>query len=207
MKYILVFLGIAVIYTILNPSASVPKDSTHQPRTALKILAFGDSLTYGHGAKTAQSYPAVLAKKTGLTVVNAGINGHTSGDGLRRLRTLLDKHRDATHVILWFGGNDVLQKRSLATLKSNLKQMISIIKKRNIEILLLSVPDFGVFGFTPLSLYEEVSDETGTPLLSGVLGDILDDPSLKSDQIHPNAKGYSRIANVIYDKLKEIGWL
>jgi len=205
MKYVLMLLGIAVLYTILSPvNTRTQKMKSVQKQ---KILAFGDSLTHGYGATAEESYPALLAKRLGVSVVNAGINGSTSADGLRRLSGLLNQHTDATVMILWFGGNDILQKRPLSSLKANLKQMITMTKERGIRVLLVSVPDLGIFGFSPLALYEEVADETDTALLSGVLGEILDQPKLKSDQIHPNAKGYSKIAEAIYTKLKEEGWL
>jgi len=85
--------------------------------------------------------------------------------------------------------------------------MIEIAKSKNMKVLLISVPDVSIFGLSPLALYAEVADETGTPLLSGVLATILSDPRLKSDQIHPNAKGYQKMTEKIYEKLKEEGWI
>jgi len=61
-----------------------------------------------------------------------------------------------------------------------------------------------LFGLEPLALYEEVSEETNTPLLSGVLSEILEEPSMKSDQVHPNAKGYRKLGDAIYEKLKAL---
>ena len=50
-----------------------------------KILAFGDSLTFGYGASTEQSYPAILSQLSGLNVINEGISGELSSEGLKRL--------------------------------------------------------------------------------------------------------------------------
>jgi hypothetical protein len=84
--------------------------------------------------------------------------------------------------------------------------MIHMAQKKNIEVLLISVPNLSLFGLSPLALYEEVADEENVPLLSGMLADIISKPSLKSDQIHPNALGYKIMGEKIYDKLKEEGW-
>ena len=166
------------------------------------ILALGDSLTYGHGATNNESYPTQLSSLTDYRVINAGMNAETSDEGLRRLPQLLED-RSIKLMILCFGGNDIMQKRSMSSLKQNLKTMIQMAKAENIEVLLISVPNFTLFGLSPLGLYEEVAEEENIPVLSGVLANILSQPSLKSDQVHPNALGYKEMAEKIYASLKE----
>jgi lysophospholipase L1-like esterase len=170
------------------------------------ILAFGDSLTYGFGASTKESYPERLSLLSEYKVINAGINGDTSSEGLRRLPQLLED-RSVKLMILCFGGNDIIQKKSMSGLKQNLKTMIQMAKAKNIEVLLISVPNITLFGLSPLGLYEEVAKEENVPLLSGILADILSQPSLKNDQIHPNALGYKEMADRIYESLKENHWI
>jgi len=170
------------------------------------ILAFGDSLTYGFAASTKESYPERLSLLSGYKVINAGINGDTSSEGLRRLPQLLEDS-SIKLMILCFGGNDIIQKKSMSGLKQNLKTMIQMAKAKNIEVLLISVPNITLFGLSPLGLYEEVAKEENVPLLSGILADILSQPSLKNDQIHPNALGYKEMAELIYESLKENHWI
>ncbi len=203
MKYLIVAVAAAVLLYLIRPLTPA-MTTTLQPNDT--ILAAGDSLTYGFGAAPEQSYPALLSKMTGIRVVNAGINGETSAEGLRRLPGLLQKHRPKL-TILCYGGNDILQKLPMAQLKANLVKMVSLCKTHGSEVLLISVPNLTLFGLEPLSLYEEVAEETGAPLLEGVLADILDKPALKSDQIHPNAKGYKAMAEAIYRKLVEEGFI
>jgi lysophospholipase L1-like esterase len=85
--------------------------------------------------------------------------------------------------------------------------MIQMAKAKDIEVLLISAPNVSLFGLSPLGLYEEVAEEENIPLLSGVLASILSQPSLKNDQIHPNALGYKKMAELIYESLKENGWV
>ncbi|GKT11289.1 MAG: hypothetical protein ISEC1_P0252 [Thiomicrorhabdus sp.] len=53
------------------------------------ILAFGDSLTAGFGVDQSQSYPAFLESLSGFRVINAGISGETTDQGLARIEKVL----------------------------------------------------------------------------------------------------------------------
>ena len=202
MKYIIAtILVVLILLTLPNKST---KMNTLLPHNT--ILAFGDSLTYGHGAHYDESYPAHLSSLTGHKVINAGINGETSDEGLQRLPKLLED-KSIKLMILCFGGNDILRRQSMDALKNNLKTMIRMAKTKEIDVLLVAVPNIGLFGLAPLELYEEVAKEEKVPLLDGVLANILSQPSLKNDQIHPNALGYKQMADKIYESLVENGWM
>ena len=202
MKYIFIAIGLLILFLFW-----APKNSHTEPlSSSATILAFGDSLTYGYNAKRDESYPSVLKYLSGLNVINAGINGETSAQGLKRLPKLLKK-KNIKLMILFFGGNDIMQRLSIAQLKINLITMIHMAKEKQVQVLLISVPNISLFGLSPLALYEEVADEENVPLLNGMLADILEQPSLKSDQIHPNALGYKIMGKKIYEKLKKEGWL
>lgn len=202
MKYIIVTVFVALILlTLSNKSTKMNKLLPHD-----MILAFGDSLTYGYGVSPHESYPALLSSLSGHKVINAGINGETSDEGLQRLPKLLED-RSIKLMILCFGGNDILGRQSMDALKSNLKTMIRMAKTKEIDVLLVAVPNISLFGLAPLELYEEVAKEEKVPLLDGVLANILSQPSLKNDQIHPNALGYKQMAEKVYENLKENGWV
>jgi len=193
-RYFLFFLSIAALLWLVKPTDKTEK----RPLLASDIiLAAGDSLTYGHGAKREESYPAVLASMTGLHIVNAGKNGETSQQGLARLPKLLQQYKPKL-TLLCYGGNDLLQGRSKDALKANLKTMISTIRSHGSDVIIISIPDISLFGLHPLALYEDVAEETGTTVVSGLLSDILSTPSLKSDRIHPNASGYRKMAETLY---------
>ena len=161
------------------------------------VLAFGDSLTHGMGASTGQSYPDVLSELLGRKVINVGIPGEVSAAGLKRLPAVLGEH-NPTLVILCHGGNDFLRKLDQANTSSNLDAMISLIRSRGADVVLVGVPKFG-FGLQVPELYSQIADKYTIPLQKEILVDLLADNSMKSDVIHPNATGYRLMAKAVYD--------
>jgi len=170
------------------------------------ILAFGDSITWGTGAEKQQSYPAVLSRITGRKVINAGIPGEVTAQGKQRLPRLLDRHKPGL-LILCHGGNDLLRRFNHAETKSNLETMIDSATQRNIPVLLIGVPSFGLVFFEADEMYNEVAEKYGLLYAGKVLPRVESDPGLKSDRIHPNAEGYRQIAVAVHQLLQDSGAL
>lgn len=169
------------------------------------VLAFGDSLTYGYGAAD-QSYPKQLQTRIGRSVVNAGISGEVSSDGVKRLPGILAKYHPAL-VILCHGGNDILRRHSKEKLRSNLRAMVRLSRESGAQVLLVGVPGFGLLGLSIVPLYEEVAKEEESLYEGDILETIEGDPALKSDQIHPNALGYGLMAEAFARVLTQNGLL
>ncbi len=193
--------------TVLLALTACSDDASNLPALApdAVILAFGNSLTYGTGARDYQSYPAVLAERTGRQVVNAGVPGEETDRGLRRLTGLLDRHQPGL-LILCHGGNDILRKRPTATTVANLRKMVSLARERSIPVVMIAVPNIGLF-LSPADFYEEVADDMGVPIEDDILADVLGDNRYKSDHVHPNAAGYALIAEALQALLTEHGAL
>ena len=170
------------------------------------ILAFGDSLTYGTGAKENQSYPAVLSELTGRTVINAGIPGEVSAQGRERLPALLDRYRPEL-LLLCHGGNDLLRHVNSAITRTNIESMIEAATQRNIPVLLIGVPKPGLLFLSTADIYSEIAEKYKLVYEDEILPDVESNSALKSDQIHPNADGYQRIAAAIYRLMTESGAL
>ncbi len=195
-------LYIIVIFMIIASCNDSPNTLTPLSSDAT-ILAFGDSLTYGTGAGKNQAYPSVLEELSSIKVINAGVPGEISSNGLERLPILLDEY-NPNLLILIHGGNDILRKKSLSTLKHNLLTMLTEAQKREIQTVMLGVPKPGIF-LKSAELYKELAEETNIPIELSLLPEILGDNSLKSDVAHPNAKGYQILAEGIYNFLKQLG--
>ena len=163
------------------------KLNSHQP-----ILAFGDSLTFGFGATDTQSYPAVLSKLINHQVINEGINGELSYTGSQRLESLLEDYQPQL-LILCHGANDMLQGLNLDKMAKNLRRMIKLAQERNIQVILIAVPQINP-KLTPIDQYQEVSDEKQIVIENKIFTDILQCPELLCDDIHPNNLGYEKIA-------------
>ncbi|OIR17789.1 acyl-CoA thioesterase I precursor [mine drainage metagenome] len=183
--------------------AAIPAQST--------VLILGDSLTYGTGADKDQDYASMLASDTGWNVINAGVPGNTSLNGLDRLPDLLSEHR-VDLLIVELGGNDFLQHVPEEETTKNLKAILAQSKAKSIPTVLLAIPAFSPIGaaFGSLSdhpLYEKLAQETDTPLIAEVFSDVLSKNGLKSDQIHPNAEGYRIVEKGLRKALVKLGFL
>lgn len=167
------------------------------------ILAFGDSLTHGNGAKENESYPAVLQELTGRKVINAGISGEESAPGLNRLPGILEQHKPQL-LILCHGGNDLLRKKDINKMESNIRNMIQLANDKNIPVVMLGVPKPGLF-LSSFEVYKKIADSTEIIFIEDLIPDVLGDNGLKSDTVHPNKDGYRVMAETIHSILKESG--
>jgi len=170
---------------------------------AAVILAFGDSLTHGTGAGSEETYPAMLAELLGREVVNAGVPGEVSAAGLKRLPELLAEYQPAL-VILCHGGNDFLRRLDREALIGNLREMIVLCHESGAEVLLVGVPQVGLF-LSADPLYEELAKEFALPYEEKALAKILGERELKSDQIHPNGRGYALLAEKLAALIDKAG--
>ncbi len=169
------------------------------------ILAFGDSLTSGVGTRPELSYPQQLSTLLSRKVVNAGIPGETSAEGLARLPGVLDQV-EPDLLIICHGGNDILQKLDRKQLRANLQGMIAAAKQRGIAVVMIAVPQLGL-GLQDVPLYQELADESHVPLLTKTLGELLADQQYKSDPVHLNGQGYRKLAEAVADFLSKNGAL
>jgi lysophospholipase L1-like esterase len=164
------------------------------------IVCLGDSITAGVGTSPGHAYPDLLTQSLGVEIQNAGVSGDTSEDGLARLDDVLA--RDPWLVIVELGGNDILRQvgpeRTEAALRGILDRLIAA---RVAPVLVaIEVP----FRDQYAAIYGRLADEYKVPVVDEVLGDILMDPALKADTIHPNDAGHQVLAEAIADTLEPI---
>lgn len=174
------------------------------------ILAFGDSLTAGHGVQDQESYPSrlqVILKEKGYLyrVVNAGVSGDTTAGGVRRISWLL-KHKPKI-VILALGANDGLRGLAIEEMYSNLKQIIEICREHKARILLAGMkipPNYGEqYSEDFIAVYDRLAKEYELPLLPFLLeGVAAKREYTQADGIHPLGSGYEVVVKTVWKHLK-----
>ena len=164
------------------------------------IVCLGDSITSGVGAAPAQPYPGLLAEKLGVEVINAGVPGDTSEDGLARLGEVLAL--DPWLVIVELGGNDILRQVSPARSEAALRRILDrLLAARVVPVLVeIEVPFRGGYA----EVFERIEEDYDIPVVEDTLGEILLDASLKADPLHPNAEGQRILAEAIAEVVEPI---
>ena len=195
--WLLVFLVLGLVACGEPEFRTIPEEGV--------ILAFGDSLTVGVGARGDSSYPSVLADLTGRQVINAGVSGETTQAGLPRLEKILAAE-SVDLLILLEGGNDILRNQNLENTKRNLAAMIQMAKRSNIDVLLIGVPEKNLFSKVA-PIYDELAAEFDVVYERELLSKLLKSPSYKSDAVHLNDQGYQKMAEAIFERLRKLGAL
>jgi acyl-CoA thioesterase I len=167
------------------------------------ILAFGDSLTVGVGTTIEHSYPSVLARLSGRTVINAGVSGETTGKGRVRFEKLVEDSQPDL-IILLEGGNDIIRNHRADEIRANLSAMITFARQADIELVLIGVPEKKLFSESA-PLYQELAEQHGVLLNEDLLSSLLLKIRYKSDAIHLNRDGYQAMAEAIYAWLDDNG--
>jgi len=189
------------------------------------MVCLGDSLTEGFGASQPsvidkkKSYPAFLQNKVKITVVNAGISGDTAAGGLARVdKDVLSKNPQI--VIILLGANDFFHQSPASETKKDLQAIISKVKKENRKIFLASFIGDAAWEAGYLETFPALISSSVIALLAdykkmyselrsentdiGVISDIWKGigKNQMSDPIHPNAEGYSIMADNIFTDIR-----
>jgi acyl-CoA thioesterase-1 len=170
-----------------------------------EILVFGDSIAAGFGLPQQEAFPARLEAKLradGLAVhvINAGVSGDTTADGLARLDWSLADKPDL--VILELGANDALRGLDPAAVRANLDKLIGKIEASGAKLLLAGMQAPSNWGEQYQQafngIYPELAEAHGIPLYPFVLDGVALDPKLNQpDGLHPNERGVAIIVEHI----------
>src|SRR3989338_6360159 len=157
-----------------------------------EIICFGDSITFGYGAGPSEDYPTALTKLLNEPVVNAGIDGDTTVKALERLQAdILDKNPRL--VIVEFCGNDFLKKVPFDDTVKNIREITDKVQARGAMVAIVDISS-GMFLKQYRSAFKKIAREKDAVFVPSVLSRIITNPAMKSDFLHPNARGYQLVA-------------
>jgi acyl-CoA thioesterase-1 len=198
-----------------SPEESVRESAKATPETADTrpvIVALGDSLTAGLGVNPSSNYPARLQEKLDSAgyryrVVNEGISGDTSAQGLNRLGAVVALHPKI--VIVELGANDGLRGVPLEETRRNLEAIIRQLQQDGSKVVLAGMelpPNYGVEytrGFR--EIFQSVAAKYHVALIPFFLAGVGGRPELnQADGIHPTAEGYGTVVENVWEVVKPL---
>ncbi len=184
----------------------------------MKIICIGDSLTFGYGVWRNDCWVSLLARATGLKVLNHGINGDTSAYMLQRAKgsVLTEEAESGDIVIIMGGANDVLMYGADENDVRNIIKIAELAKSKDCTPIIGIQPGFrpsyyAFYGpldpdklnnnfdhFAELLLKE--ADSRGITTFD--LRQVLEDPELFEDGVHPTEDGHELIKDTVLQVLK-----
>ncbi len=201
-------------------ASSVATGSEHEPSAGRAdlpddrpvIVALGDSLTAGRGVDVEESYPSQLQRKLDAKgyryrVVNAGVSGDTSAQGLSRIPAVRELRPSI--VIVELGANDGLRGLPVEATRQNLDSVVSQLSADGAVVVLAGMvlpPNYGTsytgaFG----RIFPDLARLHRVALIPFFLRGVAGQPALnQEDGIHPTAQGYSIVVENVWAALEPI---
>ncbi len=182
-------------------SATPPPPTVNDKRPL--IICFGDSLTAGYGTELGRSYPDYLqadldAMGYHYRVVNEGISGNTTKDGVERVDGIVAMK--PALVVVEFGGNDGLRGLRIEDSRANLDKIVSTLKASGTKIVLAGItlpPDYGPDYIKQFNeTYALLAKKYNVPLLPFLLKSVFGvQGMMQRDNTHATAEGNKVVAN------------
>ncbi len=189
-----------------SPSGSVGES----PETLRHVVILGDSLAVS--PSNTDNFPTALQKRLDAEgyrwrIVNAGVSGAITADGVRRLDSVVTS--DSRILVLELGANDGLRGIPIETVEQNLATMIERAQARGIRVLLcgMETPPSQGLAYTVAfhRVFPGLAARYGVALVPFLLAGVALNPNLNGpDGIHPNAAGAGQIADTVWPYLERL---
>ena len=175
-------------------------NAAHDARPLL--VCFGDSLTAGFGTDPGQSYPDYLqadldAMGYKYRVVNEGVSGNTTKDGVERLNSIVALKPAV--VVVEFGGNDGLRGLRIEDSRKNLDTIVATLKASGTKVVLAGItlpPNYGPDYIKQFdATYTLLAKKYQVPMLPFLLNGVFGvDGMMQADRTHATASGNKVVA-------------
>lgn len=179
----------------------------------VKIVALGDSITYGFPYSPNSSWVNLVSQELDISMINKGINGDSTAGMLERF-TRHVINNSPTHVIIMGGTNDACARVAEERVYKNICHMAELALEHSITpIFGIPIPCNCSNDERYLGLYREAMREYAVSNRINVLDFYLKfinskgrvvDLKLYSDAFHPNEAGYRVMANTASTVLKKL---
>lgn len=190
---------------------SVP-DDTAQKDLRPRIVCFGDSLTAGYGTESGHAYPDYLQSELdrrgySYRVVNAGISGNTTKDGVARVQSIVAMK--PAIVVVEFGGNDGLRGLRIADTRANLDSIVSTLVASGTKVVLAGItlpPDYGADYIHQFNEnYDLLAKKFHVPMLPFLLKGVFGvDGMMQADRTHATSAGNKVVADNIFTLIQPL---
>lgn len=191
-----IVIGSLFLFLFMNNEQKV----TDFPTKDGPIVAFGDSLVEGVGASAGHTFVDLLSKRIDEPIINLGVSGNTTADGLMRIREL--EAEDPRLVLLLLGGNDALRRLPLEDTFANLSQFIEALQEKKIAVLLIGISGGISYARSYEEAFENLADKYGVAYVPNILKGLFGRSEYMADAIHPNDAGNVRMADKIEPVLR-----
>jgi acyl-CoA thioesterase I len=199
---------LALLGALVMPGKTLSAAETRE----IVIVALGDSLTAGYqlppsGAFPVQLEKALRARGANVKVINAGVSGDTSADGLSRLDWSMPDNADA--VILELGANDALRGNPVSAAKQALNAIMDKLQARKLPVLIAGMHAPGNWGLDYArdfhQIYIDLAAKYDAMLYPFFLDGVAMDRSLTlPDGLHPSVKGVERVVERILPSVEAL---
>jgi lysophospholipase L1-like esterase len=191
------FLSFATVIVVFYK----PSRIRNYPPQSRTIVAFGDSLIKGIGASEDSGFVSLISEEIGWPIINLGVPGNTSKQGLDRIHDVLNEHPGVVMVL--FGGNDYLHGVPIDETFNNLELIVEKIQRKGAVVILLGIQG-GILEDPFESRFRALARKKGALYVPNVLDGLIGNTDYMSDEIHPNDKGQRVIADKIYPVLDRV---
>ena len=155
-----------------------------------------------------------LTQLNGMPTFNTSVGGATTADTYKQLMDFIDSGGsfDPNAIVyLQTGGVDFLNGVPKDQIANNIDQILTILENQGVDVVLTGAPfatsmnDVVSNNFDPTMdpLFQEVASKHQNVALVGSMGDILQDKSLLSDNLHTNEQGTQRYNNDVIGALAQ----
>jgi acyl-CoA thioesterase-1 len=195
-------IGLTAVIAVVCCSCGFGGPRAARPSAGTTVVAFGDSLVAGRGARSGRDFASMLSSRLGVPIINAGRSGDTTGSALARLnRDVMS--RDPRIAIVLLGGNDFLRRVPVEETFDNLTTIVQQLRRHGAAVVLAGV-SVGLMSDPYAARYESLARQESAGLVPDILGGIFGHSDLMADPIHPNEQGYEIIADRLEPVLRDL---